>query len=118
MNILDDVPWHAAEEVVHHLLHSRAVRIERIVSHGHVSPDGFWYDQQEAEWVLLVRGAARLRFEEETIELRPGDYIHIPARRRHRVEWTTPDEPTIWLAVFYPAGETASGGSHPVGSPH
>jgi cupin 2 domain-containing protein len=77
------------------------VRVERIVSRGHASPPGFWYDQDEAEWVLVVRGAARLRFEDGTVELRPGDHLAIPARRRHRVEWTTPDEPTVWVAVFY-----------------
>ena len=80
------------------------VRIERIVSHGHVSPAGFWYDQPEVEWVAVLSGAARLRLAdpEEVLELGPGDCIEIAAHRRHRVEWTAPDEATIWLAVFYP----------------
>jgi cupin 2 domain-containing protein len=72
-----------------------------IVSVGHASPEGFWYDQPQNEWVVVLRGAARIQFEDERVELRPGDWIHIPAHRRHRVEWTTPDEPTLWLAVHY-----------------
>ncbi|MEO8496473.1 MAG: cupin domain-containing protein, partial [Planctomycetota bacterium] len=65
------------------------------------SAEGFWYNQQEHEWVVVLQGAARLQFEDELVELRPGDFVNIPAHRKHRVEWTTPDEPTIWLAVFY-----------------
>jgi cupin 2 domain-containing protein len=81
-------------------------RIERIVSHGHHSPEGFWYDQDQDEWVTLLSGGARLRFErdEASIVLRPGDHLHIPAHVRHRVEWTDPDTDTVWLAVFYDAG--------------
>ena len=77
------------------------VRIERIVSHGHSSPEGFWYDQDQHEFVVLLQGAARLRFEVGVIEMQPGSFIDIPAHQRHRVEWTSPDEPTIWLAVHY-----------------
>ena len=83
------------------LLKGTPVRIERIASWGHVSPDGFWYDQGQQEWAVLLKGAARLRFEEVSVELTPGDFVNIPAHRKHRVEWTTPDEPTIWLAVHY-----------------
>jgi cupin 2 domain-containing protein len=100
-NIFSDLPSALRDELVQVLLTKADCRIERIVSHGHASPDGFWYDQEENEWVLLLKGAAKLRFENDLIELRPGDFINIPAHRRHRVEWTTPDEPTIWLAVFY-----------------
>jgi len=75
--------------------------VERIVSHGHCSPDGFWYDQGQYECVLVIQGAARIEFEDRVLELRPGDFINIPAHHRHRVAWTTPDEPTIWLAVHY-----------------
>ena len=79
------------------------MRIERIVSHGHSSPDGFWYDQEQGEWAVVLKGKARLQFEGETevTELNPGDFINIPPNQRHRVEWTTLDEPTIWLAVHY-----------------
>ncbi|HUE12699.1 MAG TPA: cupin domain-containing protein, partial [Planctomycetaceae bacterium] len=61
----------------------------------------FWYDQPENEWVVVLRGAARLRFEDKVIELKPGDYVDIPAHKRHRVEWTMPEEATVWLAVHY-----------------
>src|SRR5689334_19170032 len=101
-NILAEIPARLPDEFVQTILRSPSVRIERIVSRGHASPEGFWFDQEESEFVVLISGAARLRFEgEEPFEMAAGDYINIPARRRHRVEWTTPDEPTVWLAVFY-----------------
>ncbi len=100
-NLFSDLPPDLPTEVFATLLDSANVRIERIVSHGHASPDGFWYDQNEHEWVIVLKGAARLRFEDDVIELTAGDFVNIPAHRRHRVEWTTPNEPTIWLAVFY-----------------
>jgi cupin 2 domain-containing protein len=80
---------------------ANSLRIERIVLHGHATPEGFWYDQDQHEWVLVLQGAARLSIEGKTKELKPGDYINIPAHQKHQVEWTTPDEPTVWLAVFY-----------------
>jgi cupin 2 domain-containing protein len=103
MNLLIDLPDARAAEIVETLLAAPDLRIERIVSLGQASPDGFWYDQPEAEWVLLLAGAARLRFadEVEPRTLGPGDYVHITAHRRHRVEWTDPERPTVWLAVFH-----------------
>ena len=103
-NLFADLPADLSAELTHQLATSHSVRVERIVSRGHTSPPGFWYDQDETEWVLVVRGAARLRFEDGCVELRPGDHVTIAARRRHRVEWTTPDEPTVWVVVFFPAG--------------
>ena len=101
-NMFDDIPAGLPEELVQTLLGTPGLRIERIVSLGHASPEGFWYDQEASEWVLLLKGAARLRFEgEEPIELGPGSFVNIPARKRHRVEWTDPGEVTIWLAVHY-----------------
>jgi cupin 2 domain-containing protein len=92
----------SADEVVEALAVFPGVRIERIVSRGQVSPPGFWYDQSEDEWVALLTGRARLRLEapDETVELGAGDHLLIRAHRRHRVEWTAPEQPTIWLAVF------------------
>jgi len=85
-------------EVVETLLQSDACRIERIESHGESSPEDFWYDQPEDEWVLLLKGAATLSFtDEEKIELKPGDYLLIPAHRKHRVERTSMD--ALWLAI-------------------
>ena len=100
-NLLADLPARLPEELVQTLLSAPHLRIERIVSQGHASPPGFWYDQDEHEWVLLIRGAARLRLDDEVVELKSGDFLNIPAHRKHRVEWTTPDELTIWLAIYY-----------------
>ena len=85
------------------LWETSAFRLERIISRGHSSPTDFWYDQSWDEWVVILGGRARLLLEgeQESTYLRAGDYLLIPARRRHRVEWTSPDEPTIWLAVHY-----------------
>jgi cupin 2 domain-containing protein len=80
------------------LLDHPAARIERIVSHGHASPPGFWYDQPGGEWVMLVSGRAELAFDDgERLALNAGDWAFIPAHRRHRVEWTSAD--AVWLAV-------------------
>lgn len=102
-NLLDDIPDRLSDEITDMLASSSHVRIERIVSHGQASPAGFWYDQQQHEWVTLLQGAARLRFEdqEQPVEMQAGDFLLIPAHHRHRVEWTTEDEPTVWLAVHY-----------------
>ena len=88
-------------EVFETLAHKGAVRIERILSHGQATPEGEWYDQDQDEWVLLLAGSAGLLFEgePEPRRLTAGDYLMIPARRRHRVAWTSTDETTIWLAV-------------------
>jgi cupin 2 domain-containing protein len=102
-NLLAGLSPKGAEEQLTELLRAPAVRIERIVSHGHASPPGFWYDQDSVEWVLLLAGAAILAFEHESepIRLGPGDHVLIPAHARHRVEWSDPDRPTVWLAVHY-----------------
>ncbi len=100
-NLFTDLPAELPDEILTTLLNAANVRIERIVSHGHTSPNGFWYDQDENEWVIVLKGSARLQFEDNIVDLKPGDAVNIPAHRKHRVEWTTPDEPTIWLAVFY-----------------
>ena len=91
------------EELLTTLAERPGVRIERIVSTGQASPPGFWYDQDWGEWVVLLSGAARLRLAEEAEarQLAPGDWVDIPAHCRHRVEWTDPDQPTVWLAVHY-----------------
>src|SRR5438876_3915148 len=105
-NLFADLPQRLPDELFSTLLEAASVRIERIVSGGHASPEGFWYDQDQHEWVIVLKGAARLRFEDGLVEMKPGDCINIPAHKRHRVEWTTPDEPTIWLAVHYDGKST------------
>jgi cupin 2 domain-containing protein len=104
-NVFADLPELLSDEEFTTLLAAHKVRIERIVSHGHASPPGFWYDQDRSEWVIVLKGAARLRFEDQDrpVDLRPGDWLAIPVHRKHRVEWTTPDQPTIWLAVHHDA---------------
>lgn len=101
-NLLTGLPLRLADEQVDSLVeeHSR-LRIERIVSTGQASAPDFWYDQPDDEFVVLLAGAARLRFEpgDISIDLVPGDWIEIPAHRRHRVEWTQADPPTVWLAI-------------------
>ena len=103
-NMLIDLPANMPEELAETVAENRHVRIERIVSHGHASSAGFWYDQYQHEWVIVLKGAARIRFEDQTIEMKPGDFVNIPAHKKHRVEWTTPEEATIWLAVHYVDG--------------
>jgi len=102
-NLFRDIPSDLKEERVEPLVAGDGVRIERIVSRGHASPEGFWYDQEENEWVMLLAGSAGVAFEgrAEVISLAPGDWLEIPAHTRHRVEWTDPDADTVWLAVFY-----------------
>jgi cupin 2 domain-containing protein len=103
MNLFRPHPDASCREIAETLLAEPRVRIERILSLGQASPPGFWYDEGEAEWVALLKGAARLRFEDEPEPrtLLPGDFLAIAPHRRHRIEWTDPGEPTIWLAVYY-----------------
>jgi cupin 2 domain-containing protein len=93
----------AEEEVFEELLRGGRFCAERIISTGQTTPAGAWYDQENDEWVLLLSGAARLRFENEDAEvaLKPGDFVNIPAHCRHRVEWTDPQRETVWLALHY-----------------
>ncbi len=102
-SIFDDIPADLPEELFTTVLRADDVRVERIVSHGHVSPPGFWYAQDDHEWVLVLEGSAAVQFEggADAVELRRGDCLNIPARARHRVSWTDPDQTTIWLAIHY-----------------
>ena len=100
-NFFADLPTDISEEIIQVMATNQHVRIERIVSNGHASPTGFWYDQEEHEWVIVLTGAARLRFDDRFVDLKPGDFELIPAHCRHCIDWTTPEEPTVWLAVFY-----------------
>ncbi len=100
-NLFAALPHGQAREQIDLLVDGAGVRIERIVSTGQASPPAFWYDQADDEFVVLLTGAARLRFEEGdvTLEMKPGDWVEIPAHVRHRVESTQAEPPTIWLAV-------------------
>jgi len=101
-NIFTSMPENLDEESIDVLLQRENLKIERIISKGHTSPDTGWYDQENDEWVLVLKGAAVISFENETeVNLAVGDYVNISARTRHRVKWTDPDTETIWLAVHY-----------------
>jgi cupin 2 domain-containing protein len=102
-NLFTDVPRKSSGEQILELLAAPNIRIERIVSTGQASPPDFWYDQDWAEWIVLLAGSAGLLFEGETapLLLEPGSYVHIGAHNRHRVAWTDPTLPTIWLAIHH-----------------
>ena len=100
MNLLHPLPDDFTEEVFTELLRHEAVRIERIVSNGHASPEGFWYDQDDHEWLVLLEGEAGIEFpDREPVHLQQGDTLNLPAHTRYRVTFTS--RPALWLAVFY-----------------
>lgn len=100
-NLFKGLPRKMSGELFSIMAKAERIEIERIVSRGHCSPPGFWYDQDFDEWVLLLRGAAVLRISgnKQKVRLKEGDYLLIPAHRRHRVEWTHPAKQTVWLAI-------------------
>lgn len=104
-NFFNQLTTSSQDEIFELLCHGQGVRIERIISHGQATPAGEWYDQAQAEWVVLLRGAAGLVFEDgREITLMPGDWLEIPAHCRHRVSWTASGQQSLWLAVHYPPG--------------
>ena len=101
-NLFEDIPSSLPNELIEVLVSSEDIRIERIVSDGHRSPQDFWYDQTQNEWVVVLAGKAMLRYADgRDHSLNPGDHVLIPAHKKHRVEWTSDEEQTIWLAVFF-----------------
>ena len=90
LNLFDIGAIDQAQEQFDTLVEASNLKIERIVSNGQTSPPGFWYDQAAAEWVVVLAGSAALRFEGEADvrTLRAGDHVLIPARKKHRIEWT------------------------------
>jgi len=106
LNLFSNLPQSGVRldaEIIDQLLSAPGIKIERILSTGQASPPGFWYCQAENEWVVVLRGSAGVKFEaeDEVRVLHAGDALNIPAQCRHRVAWTDPEEPTVWLAVFY-----------------
>jgi cupin 2 domain-containing protein len=104
-NLLRSLPAEFPEELHETLATGKHFRIDRIVSAGHASEVDFWYDQKEAEWILVLQGEAKLQFDDspELVHLKSGDWMNIPPRRRHRVDWTSSDPLTVWLAIYYQA---------------
>lgn len=114
-DLFENIPSGMTEELFETLISADGVRVERILSRGHRSPDGFWYDQEDSEFVVILRGSAGLRLEneEKLLVLREGHYVNIGAHVKHRVEWTDPARDTIWLAVHYTGGGTSRVGRFP-----
>jgi len=102
INIFKNIPKELPEELLEDIISKNAIKIERIVSKGHVTPNDEWYDQSSNEWVIVLQGTAVLSFEDTNdVRLESGDYLNIPPHTKHRVSWTVPNEETIWLAIHY-----------------
>ena len=110
-NIFKDIPEQLPEELIECIFKRDTIRIERIVSKGHITPAGQWYDQEGDEWVILLQGQATVLYEKDnqSFALTAGDYLLIPAHTRHRVEWTVPELDTVWLAVHLSPGNDSAG---------
>jgi cupin 2 domain-containing protein len=102
-NIFSEISESTIDEIFETMLRRDHFKLERIISSGHATPPGEWYDQEMDEWIILLSGRAGLIFDHETevLVMQPGDYIHIPRHKRHRVEWTDPEQKTVWLALHY-----------------
>ena len=101
-NLLENIPDAIPNEIFQDIVSTDTIRIERILSQGHSSPETGWYDQDENEWVLVLSGYGVIEFENgDAIKLKPGDYLNIKAHQKHKVKSTSPNETTVWLAIFY-----------------
>ena len=101
-NLLENIPDAIPNEIFQDIVSTDTIRIERILSQGHSSPETGWYDQDENEWVLVLSGYGVIEFENgDAIKLKPGDYLNIKAHQKHKVQSTSPNETTVWLAIFY-----------------
>ena len=101
-NIFESIPNNLTEEVFETILQSKNITIERIISKGHTSPETGWYNQEQNEWVMVLKGDAIITFEDEKeIRLNEGSYLNIPAHTKHQVSWTSQQTETIWLAIYY-----------------
>jgi len=100
-NIFEEIIIDKNEEKFFEIFKNETIKIEKIVSNGQTSPQNFWYEQEENEFVLVLEGFAILQFEDKEIELKKGDCLNIKAKQKHRVKFTSLTEPTIWFAVFY-----------------
>ena len=103
VNIFSDIPQHLPNEIFQTIINTSSCKIERIISKSHSSPKDFWYNQDQNEWVIILKGQAQIEFEKDkkVVKMKTGDYINLPAHCKHRVKWTHPEKETIWLAVFY-----------------
>lgn len=100
-NIFEEIVVDKNEEKFFEIFKNETIKVEKIVSNGQKSPQNFWYEQEKSEFILLLEGFAILEFENREVELKKGDCLNIEAFKKHRVKFTSLDEPTIWFAVFY-----------------
>ena len=102
-NIFAGLPDIKKREVFQTLAKGKGFKIERITSRGQATPKGKWLRSKAAEWVIVLRGRARLRFEgaRKSFDLKVGEHVFIPANACHRVDWTHPGRKTVWLAVHF-----------------
>ncbi|MDD3055982.1 MAG: cupin domain-containing protein [Aliarcobacter sp.] len=100
-NIFEKIIVDKTEEFFFEIFKNETIKIEKIVSNGQTSPENFWYEQEKSEFILLLEGFAILEFENREVELKKGDCLNIEAMEKHRVKFTSLNEPTIWFAVFY-----------------
>lgn len=100
-NIFEKIIVDKTEEIFFEIFKNETIKVEKIVSNGQKSVENFWYEQEKSEFILLLEGFAILEFEDFEIELKKGDCINIKAKQKHRVKFTSLNEPTIWFAVFY-----------------
>ncbi len=101
-NLFESLPEDISKEVFSEIIQGENIRIERIISKGHSSPEAGWYDQDDNEWVIVLKGEAKLSFEnDDDVHLVSGSHLNIPAHTKHKVTWTKPNTETIWLAVHY-----------------
>ena len=100
-NIFAEIPDELDNELMEVLQQSDNIKIQRIVSKGQISPETGWYDQQQNEWVIVIKGEAVITFEQTEVAMQAGSYINIPAHTKHKVSWTHPDLETVWLVVYY-----------------
>jgi cupin 2 domain-containing protein len=112
LNVYQDLPDAQLAEVIETIISGGGTTVERIVTLGQVTPLGEWLESPRSEWVLLLQGKARLSFSGgSTMLLKPGDHVNIPARTRHRVEWSDPEQVVVWLAIHYSQEKTGGGGA-------
>lgn len=101
-NIFSNIPSELPNEIFENIIRTEKLRVERIVSKGQRSPDTGWYDQRENEWLIVLSGYGVIEYiNGAKVTLKQGDYLNINAHDKHRVIETSPDETTVWLAIFY-----------------
>jgi len=103
INLFNDLPDAASAEVFTPLLSRPGCRIERILSQGQSTPPHEPYRQPHDEWVVLLKGAARVALDGREVTLQPGDTLFIPAHTEHWVTFTDHTVTSVWLAIHFDA---------------